>query len=83
MELIVINILHTNDMILMIYGVSRHFQQYFSYIVAVILHFQFYIIFTKKNTYFTPIYPFPQILFLVSFVVQVRTIIYTPLKLRL
>ena len=35
MELIVINILHTNDMILMVYGVYRHFQQYFSYIVAV------------------------------------------------
>jgi len=25
MELIVINILHTNDMILMVYGVYRHF----------------------------------------------------------
>jgi hypothetical protein len=35
MELIVINILHTNDMTLMVYGVYRHFHYHFSYIVAV------------------------------------------------
>ena len=35
MDLIVINILHANDMILMVNGVYRHFQQYFSYVVAV------------------------------------------------
>jgi hypothetical protein len=35
MELIVINILHTNDMTLMVYGVYRHFHYQFSYIVAV------------------------------------------------